>query len=257
MFTVPKKEKEYENKLKYDDTTITDIKVRENALEEVFQNIFSIKNFDENLSKRKELTQTLIKVTLLNNYYSTRIKDDDLVAIARQIVNLGAHSRLNKSKKAEEPDCDLVNQIAYYRKDIKSGDKKINTAYSFATKYCSWHCHEWYPIADSYAKGFLYHLNEALKNNKQYKEKQFISYPDNGDTSKTAAAKILNDYNKYVELYELFKDSFDLKESDTKKIDEYIWRYTKKELTEEELKLKIIVQNQKYKKKGLKFPLKN
>ena len=102
--------------------------------------------------------------------------------IARQIKAIDADKRL----KAEKPDPDLVNEIAYFRGDINSKKDHFLPAFSFPTKYCSWHRPDRYPIADSYSKGMLYYLNEADGGNSG-----FIEYGDS-DRSMVSKIKFMN-----------------------------------------------------------------
>lgn len=117
-------------------------------------------------SKNTKLSDVLVKVALLDNFYRTRIPANNIVPIARHIVEMNIDDRLYK----KPIDVDLVNEIAYGTSKYKIFDKekedaedlniKISNVYSFSSKYCSWHNPE-YPIADSYSKGMLFYINKA------------------------------------------------------------------------------------------------
>ena len=86
-----------------------------------------------------EMDDVLIKVCSLNDFYSTNIFSP--FTIAKHIITLNIDNRL------ENNDLELVNDIA---KTQVANKKEINF-YSFATKYCSHHKPDIYPIYDSYS----------------------------------------------------------------------------------------------------------
>ena len=155
---------------------------------------YSIKDkvLKEYFSKHKDnsdINTVLKKVTLINSFYNTFIQNDELVMVAQHIVKINdLFSKTDKSlaTRIEEGDKDIVNYIAYY------GDtKKLpHNIYSFASKYCSFHKLEKYPIVDSYAKGMIYFINKA--------DKYCSSYVN-------TSMKSLNDYKVFCEMYKAFQ----------------------------------------------------
>ena len=89
----------------------------------------------------------LLKVSALNDFYSTNIFDK--YSVARHIVSLNIDQRLKVADKT------LVNELA--KVEIKSKTKNF---YSFATKYCSHHNPAEYPIYDSYVEKMLVHFSK-------------------------------------------------------------------------------------------------
>src|SRR5690554_4855834 len=86
-------------------------------------------------------------------FYNTNIFK--IHTVAKHIYNLNIDSRL------EDNDLTLVNEIA--KIDFNG---KIKNMYSFATKYCSHHKPDIFPIYDSYVEKVLkyYHMiNEDLQ----------------------------------------------------------------------------------------------
>ena len=147
-----------------------------------------------------KIDEVLAKVTLLNTFYSTQIKNKDLINVARDIIDLEIDDKIH----GNEINISVVNEIAYKHKLHSSN------LYSFASKYCSFH-NEQFPIADSYSKGMLYYMNksEKLSFTKDFKQKD------------------LNDYTKYFGIYKAFVEHFKLGEFTYKKIDKYLWKYAK------------------------------
>lgn len=197
--------------------------------EEVLERVFGGKK------EIGDICSVLHKCTILNIYYSTQIKDKDLLAMARRIISLNDISYNNmglvdyllffETDRAKYRR--LVNLIAYY-KDKDS----VGNCYSFASKFCSWHSQEKFPIVDSYAKGLLYRITE--NSDKKYMEEIYKNIP--GRTKRKQQSNLynheLNDYYIYCQLYDGFIDEFGLSGMDYKKIDEYIWQYSKSLFTE-------------------------
>lgn len=98
------------------------------------------KKHPENKNKRDVLT----KSHLLNSLYHTRISNEHLNIMANNIVNVVEDC----DQRLAEPDLVLVNKIA----DI---DKYY---FSFATKYCSFHHREYYPIYDKFVDRALWYF---------------------------------------------------------------------------------------------------
>jgi hypothetical protein len=98
-------------------------------------------------------TEILLKVVAINALYSTQIpvysqQIPNVEDVAKHMLELDIDGDLNKG------DPDLVERIAY----IKVDGKKQRNYFSFATKYCSWHYSEKYPIWDSNVERYLTHL---------------------------------------------------------------------------------------------------
>lgn len=163
----------------------------------------------------------VLKVTLLNEYYSTQIPSFNLKKVAKRISKIEKFDTLIKSEKIEDR-ARLVHQIAF---EEKNNDGAGNY-YSFATKYCSWHCHENYPIVDSYAAGLLYRLNTQGRNDSTEQEE-----PDYYFYKKVFSQPYLKNYINYCKVYERFSKFVlgihDEEEAniDYKEIDKYIWMY--------------------------------
>ena len=159
----------------------------------------------------------LMKVTLLNIYYSTQIPNIKINQVAKRIFNLGSEFFTLIKSNEDKDRAKLVDKIAYNTKDDDAG--KI---YSFATKYCSWHNPKRFPIADSYAMGLLYRLNTQGQKDK----KPYCFYNKKFDQTD------LKYYGKYCNIYDKFCDFVlsDLNEKEKeqykyKAIDKFLWMY--------------------------------
>jgi hypothetical protein len=131
------------------------------------------------------LDEVLVKVCALNTFYSTNIRG--IYSVAKHIVSLHIDERLAKN------DLQLVSDIA--KITIK---EKSRTNFSFATKYCSFHKPDVYPIADSFGQKFLkYFMTEGTG---------------------------WREYPQYVEIVKKFMETYGLGNFTFKQIDRYIWQ---------------------------------
>lgn len=110
---------------------------------------------------------------------------------------------MDVDKRLDEEDVNLVNEI---QKVIISGKEKH--FYSFASKYCSHHRPESYPIYDSYVDQVLSYFRNR---DKFYKFK-------NGD---------LKEYSAFKRVLAEFQKFYDLQQFSLKEIDWYLWLFGK------------------------------
>lgn len=154
--------------------------------------VLKIKNeFPDN----KDIIDVLLKVGILNSFYNTNIFKP--FSVAERILNLDIDERLNKGDES------LIKEIA----DNNISGKNKNF-YSFATKYCSMHNPECYPIYDSYIEWILKLYN------KQYNFHDF-------------KIEELKDYGRFKEILSKFKEFFGLENFSFKEIDQFLWAYAK------------------------------
>lgn len=160
--------------------------LQENALDKLFFDL---------LPTNVDISDILLKASVLNDFYSTNIFS--IYPVAKHILSLNIDDRLAVG------DVTLVSDMQH----VEIGGVKKNF-YSFSSKYCSHHNPLAYPIYDSYVDavlrffrdqdGFAQFTNEDLKIYDQFKT-------------------ILIVFRSYYKL-----DRFNLKE-----IDKYIWQLGK------------------------------
>ena len=102
-------------------------KLQEDALDKLFFEL---------LPSNEEISDILLKVATLNDFYSTNIFS--VYPVAEHILSLKIDERLRQG------DVTLVNEIQNVT--INGVTRKF---YSFSTKYCSHHNPKEYPIYDS------------------------------------------------------------------------------------------------------------
>ncbi len=138
-----------------------------------------------------KIENVLLKVSVLNDFYSTNIFDT--YAVSQHILSC------NIDKDIEEKNIDLVNKIAL----ITIGGKTRNF-YSFASKYCSHHRPDIYPIYDAYVEKMLMYFKNVDGFSIFYKYE-------------------LKSYKKYLDIINKFRVFYNLENFSLRKIDIYLW----------------------------------
>ena len=156
--------------------------MQERALSLLFHSFCPGNSIDEHV---------LLKVSALNDFYSTNIFDK--YTVARHIISLNIDQRLSNADKT------LVNALALVK--IKGNTRNF---YSFATKYCSHHNSAEYPIYDSYVEKMLVYFSRADGFAKFRK-------PD------------LKQYPVFLEIILKFRSYYNLQEFNLREIDIYLW----------------------------------
>ena len=137
------------------------------------------------------LEHVLLKVSALNDFYSTNIFNT--YAVARHIVGLNIDPLLAKADKV------LVNALA----QVPIGGK-IRNFYSFATKYCNHHRSDDYPIYDQYVEKMLLYFGKA-------------------DRFTEFTKPELKQYDRFLEIILAFRSHYGLTAFSLRQIDIYLW----------------------------------
>lgn len=153
------------------------------------------KLFFELLPSNEEISDILLKVATLNDFYSTNIFS--VYPVAEHILSLKIDERLRQG------DVTLVNEIQNVT--INGVTRKF---YSFSTKYCSHHNPNEYPIYDS-------HVEKVLK---------YFRKTDKFFNLKNADLK---DYQEFKNIIIAFREYYGLEEFNLKEIDQYLWQLGK------------------------------
>jgi hypothetical protein len=170
--------------------SLANYRLQEASLNKLFQKTYPTNN---------DIQDVLIKVSSLNDFYSTNIFDP--FTISKHIVSL------NIDEKLKNDDLSLVDQIA----SVKMNNGKKRYFYSFATKYCSHHKQTIYPIYDYHVEKMLCHFQRQDK------------FSKDGFTSHD-----LRTYEKYKSILVSFMNYYGLESFDLKQLDQYLWLAGKK-----------------------------
>ncbi|MGO9318902.1 MAG: hypothetical protein ACLPXT_15220 [Terracidiphilus sp.] len=147
--------------------------------------------------KNTDFVHVLLKVVTLNTLYSTMIRvyseHPTVYDVARHIID-----------QKIDTDLDLcLPELVHKISNIDKGEKTFYN-YSFATKYCSFHRPESYPIYDSRVNEYLWHLRNlgALR---QFKRNALWIYPE------------------FKKIVDEFRDRYCLQEFTYKQIDAFLF----------------------------------
>lgn len=141
--------------------------------------------------ENRVIQHVLLKVSALNDFYSTHVLDTFIVA--KHILGMKIDTRLKKH------DGTLVNAIA----NVSMGTK-TRTFYSFASKYCNHHEPLGFPIYDSYVVKMLMHFQRSS---------------GFGDFEK----EDLKEYQRFVETIKQFQRHYKLASCSLREIDIFLW----------------------------------
>lgn len=147
--------------------------------------------FREFCPRNTDIVHILLKVSALNDFYSTNIFDTH--AVARHI----AHAQVDE--RISEGDPSLVNELA----NVTIGGK-TRSFYSFASKYCNHHNPNAFPIYDSYV------------------EKMLCYFQAKDSFGKFRKAD-LRDYRHFVSAIHGFRLHYGLDKFSLREIDIYLW----------------------------------
>lgn len=132
----------------------------------------------------------------LNDFYSTNIFK--VYWVAKHIADLKIDSRLDAR------DATLVNEIAMVT--YESG--KTRNEYSFATKYCSHHYPNDFPIYDDYIKKVLEYFRD-VDGFCGFNTPELLQYP------------------RFKEILCSFRQFYKLEQFSLKQLDQYLWQLGK------------------------------
>lgn len=153
------------------------------------------KLFIETFPNNTKIEDILIKASTLNDFYSTNIFS--IFPVAKHILSLDIDERLEKG------DATLVSEIANI--EINGKQKMF---YSFATKYCSHHNQEDFPIYDTYIDRVLMYFKRVDKFEKFKKSD-------------------LENYSIYKNILLKFAEFYSITSYDLKDLARYLWQLGK------------------------------
>jgi hypothetical protein len=163
---------------------------QENALNLLFQTYPNNNN----------LSEILLKCSVLNDFYSTNIRH--IFIIAKHIYKCNIDTRLISGNPQ------LVNEISKDHGIKKGKTGKELHLFSFATKYCSFHNPDNFPICDRYVEKVLF-------------------YFQNKDKFSDFTKENIHDYPIFKQIIIDFRNKYNLQDFSFKQIDKYLWQIGK------------------------------
>ena len=161
----------------------------------------AIVNLVHHFPENKKLEDILLKISVINDLYSTQIYST--FSMARHIRGIDIDAKL------QQGDPDAVGMISSGHGICSKRTKKEISFYSFSTKYCSWHNKDAYPIYDSFVHKILM----------AYQKSDHFSEFGESD---------LKDYRRFKEIITDFVNHYSLTDYDLKEIDKFLWVYGKR-----------------------------
>lgn len=150
-----------------------------------------------------DLSSVIIKVSALNDFYSTNIYR--VYDVACKIVSIP-----DFDSRLKQGDLTLVKDFQTIEFTDSKGERKRIINYSFATKYCSHHRPDKFPIYDSY-------VDHVLRSLRRIYPKVFKFRNDD-----------LRNYEKYTENLDILRREFGLESLSYKELDRYLWQLGKR-----------------------------
>lgn len=184
---------DFNDTLQNRDVILADYALQEKVLLQIFQ------QYPNNTN----LSEVLLKVTMLNSFYSTGIMD--VKTVVQHIYDLANNKGIDARIKSGDPT--VVAEIA----NVNHGGKVI-CHLSFASKYCSFHNPSAYPIYDS----IVWNVFTTLK------KRGFFAV-----NTAFSVDGIKRDFSKYIAIYDEFIQLSGIggivPMPNYKEIDRYLW----------------------------------
>jgi hypothetical protein len=139
--------------------------------------------------RNTEVSHVLLKVLVLNKLSSAWVRDVDVKPLARHIAGLGIDPLLAEGSPAT---VDLITHC-----------ENLKLHFSFASKYCSWHNPDAYPIYDTYVEACLWYHR---------KQDGFAKYAREGYR-----------YPDFVRIVTAFREFYGLTSFTFKQLDKFLW----------------------------------
>lgn len=165
---------------------LDDYKIQEEAINTLFKQY----------PKCNDIKSTIIKCSVLNDFYSTNIFK--VYPVAKHITKIN-----NVDDDLKNGELSLVNKIAKVKLG-KGNNKTTKHLYSFATKFCHHHNSN-FPIYDYYVDEMLRYFRNKYQNQFKFKNDE------------------LKNYERFVEILKKFQEVFNLSNFSLKEIDRYLW----------------------------------
>ena len=148
----------------------------------------------------------LIKCSVLNDFYGTNIYE--VYHVVKHYLTI--HDLAERLSQTPNEQNDLVAELRYV--PVPKSQKSLRKSdtidyYSFATKFCSHHTPELFPIDDSYVDRVL----------REFRNHKVMTFRNND---------LLN-YGKFVRIIKEFQRIYGLEKYTVKEIDMYLWQLGK------------------------------
>lgn len=145
--------------------------------------------------RNTDIRHVLLKVLVLNKLYAARVRDIDVEPVATHIVGLAADKHLDQ----------LLDQGSLDAVFLITACPNLREYLAFASKFCSWHNPEAYPIYDGNVRECLWSYGE---------QDRFAKFRKND----------LWYYRRLVDIVKAFRNYYELTSLSLKQLDKFLWR---------------------------------
>ncbi|MDL0080259.1 hypothetical protein [Helicobacter zhangjianzhongii] len=195
--------------------------------EKVIENIFSENGVFAKLGRENLEQIVLLKVSVLDSFYSTNLAKFGIYEVAKHIAELEVESKIHqKIRNANPKNYDELKGIIEQIAECERKDSKKKVFYSFATKYCFHHNQNAFRIYDSFVREVLVLFN----NGKSDTSNKFADIPSelvgtNFFEKKLIDTKLrkLENYDTFLQAIDRFAEFYGLENEKTRDLDHFLW----------------------------------
>ena len=195
--------------------------------EKVVENIFSENGVFAKLGRENLQQIVLLKVSVLDSFYSTNLAKFGIYEVAKHITELEQKGQIHQKIRNANPQNynelkDIVKQIA----ECKRKDDKKKVFYSFATKYCFHHNQNAFRIYDSFVREVLVFFNNGKsdKSNAKFNiSSKLIGTNFYGKKLIDTKLRKLENYDTFLKAIDRFAEFYGLENENTRDLDHFLW----------------------------------
>ena len=195
--------------------------------EKVVENIFSENGVFAKLGRENLQQIVLLKVSVLDSFYSTNLAKFGIYEVAKHITKLEQKDQIHQKIRNANPQNynelkNIVKQIA----ECKRKDDKKKVFYSFATKYCFHHNQNAFRIYDSFVREVLVFFNNGKSDTSNAKfniPSKLVGTNFYGKKLTNKELKDYDTYNTFLQAIDEFAKHYGLENENTRDLDHFLW----------------------------------
>ena len=195
--------------------------------EKVIENIFSENGVFAKLGRENLEQIVLLKVSVLDSFYSTNLAKFGIYEVAKHITKLEQKDQIHqKIRNANPKNYDELKGIIEQIAECERKDSKKKVFYSFATKYCFHHNQNAFRIYDSFVREVLVLFN----NGKSDTSNKFADIPSElvgtnffGEKLIDTKLRKLENYDTFLKAIDRFAEFYGLKNENPRDLAHFLW----------------------------------
>ena len=195
----------------------------------MIENIFSENGVFAKLGRENLEQIVLLKVSVLDSFYSTNLAKFGIYEVAKHIAKLEVESKIHqKIRNANPKNYDELKGIIEQIAECERKDSKKKVFYSFATKYCFHHNQNAFRIYDSFVREVLILFNNGKKNNTNFENipSELVGTNFFGEKLIDTKLRKLENYDTFLKAIDRFAEFYELKNEnaqDRRDLDHFLW----------------------------------